>query len=40
MIGLRLSPEATERVDAYAQRHGLSRSEAVRRLVEKSLDAE
>lgn len=37
MIGFRSPPELTDRIDAYAAESGLSRSEAIRRLVEQRL---
>lgn len=39
MIGLRFPDEKIAELDAYAEKHGVSRSEAIRRLVEKGLDA-
>jgi metal-responsive CopG/Arc/MetJ family transcriptional regulator len=38
MIGLRLPEEFTARVDAWAAGHFLTRSEAIRQLVEQSLE--
>jgi predicted DNA-binding protein len=38
MIGLRLPPDTTARVDAFAVGLGVSRSEAIRRLIEIGLD--
>jgi hypothetical protein len=40
IIGLRLSPEKTEQLDAWAAAEGLtSRSEAVRRMIDQVLGA-
>jgi predicted DNA-binding protein len=39
MIGFRSSSELTERIDAFAHKENLSRSKAIRRLVEKGLAA-
>lgn len=40
MIGFRSPPEMTARIDAYADAEGVPRSKAIRRLVEKGLDAD
>jgi metal-responsive CopG/Arc/MetJ family transcriptional regulator len=37
MIGLRLPPELTARIDAWAERKELTRSEAIRRMIEQAL---
>jgi metal-responsive CopG/Arc/MetJ family transcriptional regulator len=37
MIGARFPPELTKRVDVWASAKGLSRSEAIRALVERGL---
>jgi len=37
MLSFRSPPELTARIDAYAEREGLPRSGAIRRLVEKGL---
>jgi predicted DNA-binding protein len=39
MIGFRSSPALTERLDRFAKKEGLSRSKAIRRLVEQGLTA-
>jgi hypothetical protein len=40
IIGLRLSPEKTDQLDAWAATEGLtSRSEAVRRMIDQALGA-
>lgn len=36
-VGLRLTPDLTAKVDAWAERHPIGRSEALRRLAEKAL---
>jgi len=40
LIGVRFPPALTAELDAAAERDGISRSEAVRRLVEAGLSAE
>jgi predicted DNA-binding protein len=37
LVGLRLSPEMTARVDAWAERQNLTRSEAIRQMIEQAL---
>jgi metal-responsive CopG/Arc/MetJ family transcriptional regulator len=37
MVGLRLPEEFTARVDNWAEQKGITRSEAIRRLVEQAL---
>jgi antitoxin component of RelBE/YafQ-DinJ toxin-antitoxin module len=37
LIGLRLSPELTARVDAWAEHQKLTRSEAIRQMIEQAL---
>jgi metal-responsive CopG/Arc/MetJ family transcriptional regulator len=37
MVGLRLPEEFTARVDTWAAENGVTRSEAIRRLVEQAL---
>jgi predicted transcriptional regulator len=39
MIGLRLSPELTDRIDSWAESRDLSRSEAMRQLIEQALES-
>jgi hypothetical protein len=39
-IGLKMSPELTARIDAWAEKHAIGRSEALRRLAEKALACE
>lgn len=39
MVGFRSPPELTARIDSYARREDIPRSAAIRRLVEKGLDA-
>ena len=34
VVGIRLSAEETEEIDALAERHGVKRSEMIRRLLE------
>lgn len=36
-VGLRLTPDLTAKVDAWAERNAIGRSEALRRLAEKAL---
>lgn len=38
MIGLRLSEAVLERLAAYAEAHGITRSVAIRRLISQGLD--
>lgn len=38
LVVLRMEPAAIERVDAFAERNEINRSEAVRRLVDIGLD--
>jgi len=40
MWGVRFTPEARARVDAWAEAQKVSRAEAIRRLVDKGLAAE
>jgi len=40
MLGFRSPPELTAQIDGYASGAGLSRSQAIRRLVEKALGSE
>ena len=37
-VGLRMPPELTARIDAWAEQHSIGRSEALRRLAEKALE--
>ena len=39
-VAVRLHPEMIARIDAYCDEHGLDRSGAIRRLVEKGLEAD
>ena len=39
MIGLRLAPDLTARVDDWAERQSVSRSEAIRQMIEQALDS-
>lgn len=39
MVGARLAPELTARIDTWAKANDTSRSDAIRRLVELALDA-
>jgi metal-responsive CopG/Arc/MetJ family transcriptional regulator len=39
MIGLRVGKELTAEIDAWAEANSVSRSEAIRRLVEQALGA-
>jgi predicted DNA-binding protein len=38
MIGLRLSPDMTKRLDEWAERKGISRSAAIREMIEYALN--
>jgi metal-responsive CopG/Arc/MetJ family transcriptional regulator len=38
MIGLRLSEDETARVDAWGERHGMNRSDAIRAMIREVLD--
>jgi len=40
MIGLRLSNDETARVDAWCERHGMNRSDAIRAMIREVLDRE
>jgi hypothetical protein len=40
MYGARFSPTLIEKIDKWAARQGITRSEAIRRLVERGLTAE
>jgi hypothetical protein len=40
IVGFRSPPDLTAKIDAVAEKHGLARSAAVRRLVESGLEAE
>lgn len=40
MIGFRSAPDFTAQIDAFAERTGLKRAEAIRRLVEAGLSAD
>jgi metal-responsive CopG/Arc/MetJ family transcriptional regulator len=40
MIGLRLSGEETALVDAWGERHGMNRSDAIRAMIREVLDRE
>jgi predicted DNA-binding protein len=37
MVGARLPPDLTTRIDAWAKKHGMTRSAAIRALIEASL---
>jgi predicted DNA-binding protein len=37
MVGIRLPPEVTEKLDAWAEEQGVTRSEAVRRAIYAAL---
>jgi Ribbon-helix-helix protein, copG family len=37
LVGVRLVPALTGRIDAWAETNGVSRSEAIRRLIEQAL---
>jgi metal-responsive CopG/Arc/MetJ family transcriptional regulator len=38
MVAARLPPELTARIEAWAETHDVSRSEAIRKLVEQALE--
>jgi metal-responsive CopG/Arc/MetJ family transcriptional regulator len=40
MIGLRLSDDETELVDAWGERHGMNRSDAIRAMIREALHRE
>jgi len=39
MVGLRLSPELTRAVDSWAEERNLTRSEAIRTMIERALSS-
>lgn len=39
MVGFRSPLELTNRIDRFAEKHGVARAEAIRRLVEQGLNA-
>lgn len=40
LVGVRIPPDLISRIDQWSTSNGTSRSEAIRRLVEKALDGE